>query len=164
LAPVERPEADVRLIAEHLADERATSGEAKREDEPVAQYARRRIKIEKEHAEALDFVARLTAVDGAVVLDQELGLLGAGATIQTPDASMPAEIVLEDPRSVGCERRVPTSSLGGNRHRSAICFCAQQEGLALALVASQDGDLSFFARRPDGLVHALRPYELGVGI
>ena len=162
LTPAAGPD---RLLGDAMGlDERAMSGELRQGDEPVAQYVRRRMNIEKAHDEALDFVAHLTAVDGAVVLDNELGLLGAGATIQTPDSAMPEEVVLEDPRSLGDERRVALSSLGGNRHRSAVCFCAQQESLALALVASQDGDLSFFARRKDGLVHALRPYELGVGI
>jgi hypothetical protein len=91
-------------------------------------------------------------------------LLGAGVTILTPDSSMPEEVVIEDPRDPGVERRDKPSSMGGNRHRSALCFCKQQEGLALALVASQDGNLSLFARRSDGLVHAIRPYELGVGL
>lgn len=154
-----------RLLADALQlDERASRGEATDESESPAQYVTRRIRIEKAHAEALDFVAHLTAVDGAVVLDQELGIVGAGATIQTPDSAMPAEIIIEDPRRPGEERRAPIAGLGGNRHRSAVCFCAQQKGLALALVASQDGDLSLIARRRDGLVHAIRPYELGVGV
>lgn len=162
LTPSTRPDA---LLAEAvLLDERATLGELRLEGEPVAQYVARRMRVEKVHNEALDFVAHLTAVDGAVVLDNQLGLLGAGATIQTPDSAMPLEVVVEDPRQRGEESRATLSSLGGNRHTSAVCFCAQQPTFALALVASQDGDLSFFARRNDGLVHALRPFELGVGV
>jgi hypothetical protein len=145
-------------------DERADSGELRQEGETDTHYIPRRFRAEKAHSEALDFVAQLTAIDGAVLLDTELGLLGAGTTIQTPGSAMPPEVVLEDPRRMGEERRLPLSLLGGNRHGSAVCFCAQQMGLALALVASQDGDLSFFARRTDGLVHVLRPYELGVGV
>jgi len=162
LTPATRPD---KLLADAMrADELATSEQSSNVREPVGEYVARRMRIEKAHDEALDFVAHLTDADGAVVLDDELGILGAGATIQTPDSAMPSEVVLEDPRRMGQEVRVPLSSLGGNRHRSAVCFCAQQESLALAFVASQDGDLSFFARRKDGLVHALRPYELGVGI
>lgn len=153
------------LLADAVAmDEQVVAGSLKQEGESPEQYTRRGMQIEKAHDQALDFVAHLTAVDGAVVLDDELGLLGAGFTIQTPDHAAPAEVVLEDPRQMGVERRVLLSSLGGNRHRSAVSFCSQQKGLALALVASQDGNLSFFARRDDGLVHALRPYELGVGL
>ncbi len=162
LSPTPSPD---RLLADAvLLDERAATGGLAQRDGLLVQHVQRRMAIENAHDEALDFVARLTAVDGAVVLNNELGLLGAGATIQTPENAMPEMVVLEDPTSLGEERRVSLASLGGNRHRSAVCFCAQQDGLALALVASQDGDLSFFARRPDGLVHVLRPYELGVGI
>ena len=162
LAPAARPD---QLLADAMQlDERAMVGDLKQEGESIGQYVHRRVRIEKAHDEALDFVAHLTAVDGAVVLDNELGLLGAGTTILTPDSAMPEEIVIEHPLFLGQEKRAPVAMLGGNRHRSAVCFCAQQKGLALALVASQDGDLSFLARRKDGLVHALRPYELGVGI
>jgi hypothetical protein len=155
---------DRLLVDAMMLDERASSGSLREENEPIERYARRRLEIERAHDEALDFVASLTAVDGAVLLDNDLGLSGAGVTILTPDSSIPEEVVIEDPRDPGVERRDKPSSIGGNRHRSALCFCKQQEGLALAMVASQDGNLSLFARRPDGLVHAIRPYELGVGL
>jgi hypothetical protein len=73
-------------------------------------------------------------------------------------------IVLEDPRQPGTEQEVLVSSIGGNRHRSAVLFCMQQEGLALALVASQDGDLSLVGRKDDGRAHVIRPFELGEGL
>lgn len=163
LSPASRR--DLFLRDAMRANEANVAPEGGSDRRAIADYLRESREREKAHDEALDFVAQLTAVDGAVVLDNELGLLGAGVTIQTPDSALPREVVLEDPRAIGEECRISSlASLGGNRHRSAICFCAQQAGLALALVASQDGDLSFFARRADGLVHALRPYELGVGI
>lgn len=154
-----------RILADAMRlDARASRGEVREEREPLAQYVERRMRIEKAHAEALDFVAYLTAVDGAVVLDSELGLHGAGATILMPDSAMPQEVVLEDPRTPEVRARVPLATLGGNRHRSAVAFCAQQRERALALVASQDGDLSLFVRGDEGLVHAIRPFELGVGL
>jgi hypothetical protein len=119
---------------------------------------------EEEHDEALDFVARLTAVDGAVVVRDDLALLGFGATITTPEAGIPEEIDVEDPTGSGEVKATPITELGGSRHRSAACYCAQQRDAALAFVASQDGDLSVFIRRKDGLVHCLRPYELGIGL
>ena len=143
-------------------EERASTKDLEIEIAPPS--AVQRLAIEVALGEALDFVARLTAVDGAVLIDHALGILGAGITIQTPESAMPREIVLEDPRGGVPERRATLSELGGNRHRSAVCFCSQQPGRALALVASQDGDLSIFARRDDGLVHVIRPFELGVGI
>lgn len=162
LTPASRPD---RVLTDAMrADDRAARGELRSEGEPIDEYVQRCLRIETAHEEALDFVASLTAVDGALVLDSDLSILGAGATIRTPESAMPAEVVLEDPRHPEAETRVPIAALGGNRHRSAVCFCAQQAGLALALVASQDGDLSFFARRNDGLVHAIRPFELGFGL
>jgi hypothetical protein len=116
---------------------------------------------DEKHREALDFVAQLTAVDGALVFDDELNVYGFGATIST--AGTAPSVTTEDPRELG---KVTPLDLGrlGNRHRSAVHFCAQQPGLALALVASQDGDFSLVMRRADGGVHVLRPYELGVGL
>jgi hypothetical protein len=147
-----------------LLDERHHSENLKEKDEKVEHYVHRCLKIEKAHAEALDFVASLTAVDGAVLLNNELGLLGAGATIGTPETALPDEVICEDPRRPGIEERLKPSAIGGNRHRSALCFCKQQESLALAMVASQDGNLSLFAKGRNGTVHAIRPYELGVGL
>lgn len=143
-------------------DERASTKDLEIEVAPPSVV--QRLAIEDALDETLHFVARLTAVDGAVLLDHGLGILGAGITIQMPESAMPREIVLEDPRGGVPERRATLSELGGNRHRSAVCFCSQQPGRALALVASQDGDLSLFVRRADGLVHVVRPFELGVGI
>jgi hypothetical protein len=117
--------------------------------------------------QALDFVSHLTAVDGAVLLDEDLRILGAGTTVLTPDSAMPKEVYVEDPRAMLVFTPMNPSVLGGNRHRSAICFCAQQsveDGLALALVASQDGDLSCFYLAQTEKIHALRPFELGVGM
>jgi hypothetical protein len=147
-----------------LLDERHHSENLRGKDEKVDQYVHRCLKIEQAHDEALDFVASLTAVDGAVLLNDELGLLGAGVTILTPETAVPDEVISEDPRRPGIEERVKPSAIGGNRHRSAMCFCRQQESLALAIVASQDGNLSLFAKGSNGTVHSIRPYELGVGL
>ena len=53
--------------------------------------------------------------------------------------------------------------IGGNRHRAAAVFCMQQGRLVLALVASQDGDLSLIGK-DDGRAHVIRPFELGEGL
>lgn len=162
LTPASSPD---RMLADAvLLDARARTGELRQDDEHLARYVARRVRIERAHDEALDFIARLAAVDGAVVLDSELNLLGAGVTIQTPRSATPKEVVIEDPARRGELVSVPLATLGGNRHRSAVCFCAQQPRGAFAMVASQDGDLSVVSRQSDGLVHVLRPYELGGGI
>jgi hypothetical protein len=70
---------------------------------------------------------------------------------------------MEDPKNLGTTKPLDLGRRG-NRHRSAAYFCARQEGLALALVASQDGDFSLFLRKKDGGVHVIGPYDLGVGL
>jgi hypothetical protein len=141
----------------------ARKDEVQQLEESEVHFNRRRRDAERAHADALDFVARLTAVDGALVMQDDLSVVGFGATIQMSAAEDPL-IVLEDPRSRGSEQEVLVSTIGGNRHRSAVHFCAQQEGLALALVASQDGDLSLVGRKDDGRAHVIRPFELGEGL
>jgi hypothetical protein len=137
--------------------------EGSTDDEAEAHLERRRRDAARAHADALDFVARLTAVDGALVMQDDLSVVGFGATIQMGAAEDPL-VVLEDPRAPGSEREVLVSAIGGNRHRSAVLFCTQQVGLALALVASQDGDLSLVGRKDDGRAHVIRPFELGEGL
>jgi hypothetical protein len=153
------------LLNETLEEaERAWRGELGiDEQKPVERY-RRAVEIRKKHSEALDFVARLTAVDGAVVLTDELCLLGFGAKIATPASKAPSTIIHEDPRLPGVSKTRPVSWVGGNRHHSAVCFCAQQEPMAIALVCSQDGDVSLVARSQKGPVYVIKPYELGIGI
>jgi hypothetical protein len=137
--------------------------EHRQHGESEAHFLSRQRDAERAHSDALDFVARLTAVDGALVLQDDLGIVGFGATIRMGAAEDPL-VVLEDPRLPGSEREVLVSTIGGNRHRSAILFCTQQPGLALALVASQDGDLSLVGRKDDGRAHVIRPFELGEGL
>jgi hypothetical protein len=141
----------------------AREGAARGYEESDAQFLRRRRDAERAHADTLDFVANLTAIDGALVIQHDLGIIGFGATIQMGSVGDPI-VVLEDPRQPGSEVEVPVSSIGGNRHRSAVVFCTQQRGLALALVASQDGDLSLVGRKDDGRAHVIRPFELGEGL
>jgi Probable sensor domain DACNV len=159
------PGSPATLLTEAFAaHEHFSSGEERqRNDETDAHFHRRRRDAERAHSETLDFVAKLTAVDGAVVMQDDLSVVGFGATIQMATVADPV-VVLEDPRHPGSEVETPVSSIGGHRHRSAVMFCMQQDGLALALVASQDGDLSLVGRKDDGRAHVIRPFELGEGL
>jgi len=98
---------------------------------------------EEDLAGAADVVARLSAVDGALVLSSDLRVVGFGA-----------EIVLDASRQVvahevaGHARRGDTwpaidGESFGMRHRSALRCVAATEGVA-AFVVSQDGTVSFF--------------------
>jgi hypothetical protein len=152
------------ILAEAVAnDDAETTGSLPKVT--LAEAATRRSRLEQRHADALAFVAQLTAVDGATVLDDRLSLLGFGAVIQTTGSSDDIIVKLENVYT-GETRTTNLSEFPGTRHRSAIHFCLNQTtGLGLALVASQDGDLSVFARANESrTVLAFRSFELGIGM
>jgi hypothetical protein len=117
---------------------RASAGEAALPHLENATYV-----AEEELADATDLVARLSAVDGALVIGSDLRVLGFGA-----------EIVVDASRAVtaydgsGPTRRVEDAAIVdsesfGMRHRSALRCVAVADGTA-AFVVSQDGTVSFF--------------------
>jgi hypothetical protein len=139
-------------------DEQAQTGGASRVGMPEGRFQVWREEQRRPHNEAIDFVALLTAVDGATVMTDSLGVLGFGATIRTGDADGIA-LATSDPLDAGF-KPASLSDFPGNRHRSAIVWCASQPtGLALAIVASQDGDVSLFGRTggPRSVI-AIRPF------
>jgi hypothetical protein len=82
-------------------------------------------------------VARLAAVDGAVVMTEDLDILGFGAMISvgaTPDV----HLVTPWPERV---ERIDIEEVGGARHQSAVRFVGKHRE-SLALVVSHDGHLS----------------------
>jgi hypothetical protein len=139
-----------------------TGEEARGEDETEVQYARRRFAAERSHRDALEHVARLTRVDGAVVMTTDLTVLGYGTTI-TANAKVDT-VVDVDPAGDGTGAVRPFATLGGHRHKSAAQFCLAQPPspgcVAVAIVASQDRRLSFFHRGPSGVVHVHRPLSV----
>ncbi len=97
--------------------------------------------------DAIDELARqvafLSAVDGAVVIQQPLELLGFGAEIsgRLPDVDCVARAL--DPF---VKRTELESTLGvGTRHRSAYRFCNSTPGGA-AVVVSQDGSVRLMSK------------------
>ena len=76
---------------------------------------------------------------------------------------VPDDVIGEDPTAPGEVKPTTIGELGGNRHRAAASYCAQQCDVALAFVASQDGDLSVFIRRDDGVIHCRAPMSSGSG-
>ncbi|HEV3469090.1 MAG TPA: hypothetical protein VG148_07195 [Pyrinomonadaceae bacterium] len=107
--------------------------------------------------DAVEAVAGLTAVDGAVVLSDEYELLAFGAKIGRREGGAQVErLTVTEPVVGGAAAVVHPSQLGGTRHLSAAQFVQDQQG-ALALVASQDGHFTVFAWSPcEGMVHAHR--------
>jgi len=89
-------------------------------------------------------IANLTAIDGAVVLDKRLGLLGYGAEVS---AELPAPSRVWRALDTEGRRRVPDDIENvGTRHRAAYRF-VQDHAEGIAVVISHDGGVSFVANR-----------------
>jgi hypothetical protein len=105
--------------------------------------------LEQDVFELSRVLANLTAIDGALVLDKRLGVLGFGAEVSaelpTPERvfrALDAEGVVREPESIESV---------GTRHRAAYRFVNDHpEGLAV--VVSQDGGVSFVANRDGDVV------------
>lgn len=97
---------------------------------------------------AIEVVAGLTAVDGAMVLSDQCDLLAFGAKIGRREGHPRVEAVVDtEPIEGASPRKVHPSTLGGTRHLSAAQFGHDQQD-AIALVASQDGRFTVFAWSP----------------
>lgn len=105
----------------------------------------------------IEMVAGLTAVDGAMLLNDQYELLAFGTKIRLRDGAQQVErIILTEPVIGASATVVNPLQLGGTRHLSAAQFVQDQRD-ALALVASQDGRFTIFAWSPcEGMVHAHR--------
>jgi sensor domain DACNV-containing protein len=106
---------------------------------------------------AVDAVAGLTAVDGAMVLTDRCEVLAFGAKIGRRTKWPRIERVLEIEPVEGVEPRlVHPAETGGARHLSAAQFAHDQRN-ALAMVASQDGRFTIMAwSAVDEVVQAYR--------
>lgn len=117
----------------------------------------RKLAWREELAHTVDWIAGLTAVDGAVILDDRYTLLGFGAKIGRKRGSEHvAQVICTEPIQGSVPVTVHPEQLGGTRHLSAAQFVHDQRD-AMALVASQDGRFTIFEWSPcEGMVHAHR--------
>jgi len=92
--------------------------------------------------EELRMIARLSSVDGAVVVSPEFDLLAFGAKINKRTTDRVQSIIISEPKKGTEQRRVPIGKwLRGTRHKSAAQFVMDQPG-SIAFVVSQDGMIS----------------------
>ncbi|MDA1635230.1 diadenylate cyclase [Bacillus cereus] len=105
-------------------------------------------KSEEKIFEFEEFVASLTGVDGAVLLNTKLEILGFGTeiTISTPEIEY-----IKEAKDAHGEKftEIPINSFG-TRHRSAIRFCSKIEN-SIAIVISQDGSVKAIKKVSDSL-------------
>jgi hypothetical protein len=105
----------------------------------------------------VEWVAGLTAVDGATVITDRYELLGFGAKISRRRGYNQVEkVMLTEPIAGSPGAVVHPEQLGGTRHLSAAQFVHDQRDTA-ALVASQDGRFTIFEWSTcEGTVHGRR--------
>lgn len=106
-------------------------------------------KTEKDLITYADLVSKFTAVDGAVVLNKDLDLLGFGAETLV-DASNTSEPDMCFINYDGTIDRSKHYIDNGMRHRACYMFCNTVEG-AVALIISHDGFIKACTKR-DGKV------------
>jgi hypothetical protein len=104
------------------------------------------LSYEKEELEAAlgdvaQAIASLTAVDGALVINDQCDVLGFGAEVT---AASPTLVNVRVPSNSKTPHELPITSFG-TRHRSAFRFCSSLEECA-AFVVSQDGGVKAVKR------------------
>lgn len=108
-------------------------------------------------------IARLTAVDGALAMTFDRFVFCFGAKIKTAEGQeMPNSLRVVKPVEGDAGAVVSLTDIGGTRHQSAAIFAHAQPG-SVAIVASQDGDVTFFTTDVEtGELLAVRQAELAV--
>lgn len=92
----------------------------------------------------VEIIAGLTAIDGAIVMNDKYELLAFGEKIRRKAGGDPIEqVVMTEPVLGGEALVVDPAQNGGTRHLSAAQFVFDQRD-AMALVASQDGKFTVF--------------------
>jgi hypothetical protein len=106
--------------------------------------------------DAVEAIAGLTGVDGAMVISDQYELLAFGAKITRRGEARVEQVVMTEPVIGGGITVAHPLEFGGTRHLSAAQFAQDQQD-SMALVASQDGRFTVFAWSPcEGMVHAHR--------
>jgi hypothetical protein len=112
-------------------------------------------------SEAIELVARLTAIDNALLLDTDLRVRGFGVQVIESEAPR-TDFVHTNPYSD--EAHVDDlTTFKGTRHPAGVIFCMRQPGEAAAIIASQDGNLSLAVKDASGAVEVLGGYIRAFG-
>jgi hypothetical protein len=92
---------------------------------------------------AVQFLATLSAVDGAVVITDKLRLLGFGAELIAMSPSLNEVHIISDSDNLSGDAH--SLEFYGTRHRSAFRFCSSFDD-AIAFIVSQDGGIRIVKR------------------
>jgi hypothetical protein len=111
--------------------------------------------------EAIELIARLTAIDNALLLDTDLRVRGFG--VQVIESDIPrTDFVHTNPYSDDIHTDDLTT-FKGTRHPAGVIFCMRQPGEAASIIASQDGTLSLALKDASGAVEVLGAYVRAFG-
>lgn len=141
-APRRRHRALLERVLRELSNYRCTQSQVVDRDTYAKHSSPKLAAAEKDIYEFARFIAGLTSVDGAVVLDKRYELLGFGAEVVPLTDSFPVYRALD---GEGLERLVDDEETVGTRHRAAYRF-AHAHPRGLAIVVSQDGGVRFVTR------------------
>jgi hypothetical protein len=111
-------------------------------------------------SETIELVARLTAVDNALLLDTDLRLRGFGVQVVEGEAPQSSFRHL-NPYS-GEEHLDDLSTFKGTRHPAGVIYCMRQPREAAAIIASQDGHLTLVIKER-GEVSVIGSYDHAFG-
>ncbi|WNG29542.1 hypothetical protein F0U62_40260 [Cystobacter fuscus] len=95
-------------------------------------------------------IARLTAVDGAVVMSHEFNVLAFGVKLSPSNDFKQLEVFTVN-QDLGLDESWPLG-LRGTRHRAAAVFAAEHPE-RLSVIVSQDGDAATFQQVESKVVH-----------
>lgn len=99
---------------------------------------------------AIRFVASLTCIDGLVVLNNKLRVMGFGAVVKK--INLPKEIYISKTARINpVKLEAINPNHFGTRHRAMLSYCWKYEG-SLGFVVSQDGDIRAITKIGDKLI------------
>jgi hypothetical protein len=113
------------------------------------------------YGEAIELVARLTAIDNALLLDTDLRVRGFG--VQVIEGEAPRTDFLHTDPYTDEAHTDDLTTFKGTRHPAGVIFCMRQPGEAAAIIASQDGNLSLAVKDTSGALEVLGGYVRAFG-
>lgn len=141
-APRRRHRALLERMLRELSTQRCSESQVVDRNTYASHMTPKMAAAEKDMVELARFIAGLTSVDGAVVLDKRFELLGFGAEVLPQSDSFSVYRALD---GEGHERVLDDEETVGTRHRAAYRF-AHAHPRGLAVVMSQDGGVRFVTR------------------
>jgi hypothetical protein len=112
-------------------------------------------------AETIELIARLTAVDNALLLDTNLRVRGFGVQViegEAPHTSFrhtnpySHDVHVDD-----------LSTFKGTRHPAGVIYCMRQPREAAAIIVSQDGQLTLALKDPEQVIQVIGSYDHAFG-